>query len=464
MKIKYKITALFTLLVTAILLLLSYSVYYFTSLERLDAFKQRLRSRASNYAQLYSLFNNADSGRALLSRIDSELNFPLPEKSVAIYNYLDEQVYFYNASSGDSLATNRNLLRNARLNEEVYYTDNKRDVIALYHKGVTNRVVVAVAAYDEDGWQRLEELKKILIFSLIIGICTAAIVGYVFSVQLVKPIARIIHEVKDISSQNLSYRIQEGKTQDELNQLANTFNELLNRLQESFNIQRRFISNASHELSTPLTSISSQLEVTLHKERNTEEYRQVMQSIREDVQQMQQLTKSLLEIAKTGSQGGIELVEIRIDEILFKVMADVMKVKPEYKVKVHFGEFPDDEKSFLVFGNNELLYSSIRNIIENGCKYSPDHHSWVELLFDNDEVTISVKNEGDIIAEEEIENIFQPFYRIDSSAPVKGFGLGLALARRIISLHKGAIHVQSDITTGTVFTITLPSIKAFASR
>ncbi len=142
--------------------------------------------------------------------------------------------------------------------------------------------------------------------------------------------------MKDISSQNLSHRLEAGSGHDELHQLANTFNELLNRLQESFMIQRRFISNASHELSTPLTSISSQLEVTLHKDRDIEEYKQVMLSIREDVKQMQQLTKSLLEIAKTGSQGTIELVEVRIDEVMFKVMGDVQKISPDYKVELHF--------------------------------------------------------------------------------------------------------------------------------
>src|SRR4029077_10234326 len=128
-----------------------------------------------------------------------------------------------------------------------------------------------------------------------------------------RPLSQIIHEVKEISTYNLSHRIQAGTGQDELSQLANTFNELLGRLQEFFAIQRRFISNASHELSTPLTSVSSQLEVTLQKERSIDEYKQVLWSISEDVQHMRQLTKSLLEIAKTGSQGGIELNEVRVD-------------------------------------------------------------------------------------------------------------------------------------------------------
>jgi signal transduction histidine kinase len=464
LKIKFKITTLFAILVSAILLLLSFSVYYFSSLERLESYKKRLRGRATNNAQIFSLFGDTDSGRAVLTRIDATSAFPMPHKSVNIYNENNQPVYVFNTGPGDSFNVNKNILEEARAQKEVYFTYGNRDAIAIYYVDNKTRFVAAVAGYDEDGWNRLNQLRDILLVSLFIGIATALIVGYVFSVQLVKPIAQIIHEVKDISSQNLSHRIQAGQSQDELNQLANTFNDLLNRLQESFAIQRRFISNASHELSTPLTSISSQLEVTLHRERSMEEYRQVMQSIREDVQHMQLLTKSLLEIAKTGSQGGIELSEIRIDEVLFKTMADVKKIAPEYNVDLHFGDFPDDERSFLVFGNYELLYISLKNIVENGCKYSPDHLSWVELLFRNDEVIIYVKNKGDIIAEEEIENIFQPFYRATTATAVKGFGLGLALAKRIIAIHKGSIDVRSDLVAGTIFSITLPSLKAFAEK
>jgi signal transduction histidine kinase len=268
--------------------------------------------------------------------------------------------------------------------------------------------------------------------------------------------------VNDISSQNLSTRLHTGESHDEMNQLANTFNELLDRLQGSFTSQRRFISNASHELSTPLTSISSQLQVALQRDRSTDEYRQVIQSVQEDVEQMLQLTKSLLEIAKTGSQGSIELTEVRIDEVLFKVMADVLKINSAYHVDLNFSELPEDDNSFLVFGNGDLLYISFKNIVENGCKFSEDHRSMVDLSFRNNEWIIEVKNKGDVIAEQETEHIFQPFYRSPSASNVPGFGLGLALARRIVALHKGHIKVVSDLISGTTFSISLPSLKSFS--
>lgn len=465
MNIKFKITTLFVLLVTAILLLLSFSVYYFASLERLEAFHKRLKGRSNSSAQFFTLFGDNDSTRALMNQFDSALAFSLPRKSVAIYDDNNRRLYSYNENARDSINATPELLAEARNQKEYYFSPGDRDAIAIYHSDSSrNNIVVIAASYDEDGWTRLSRFKDILIISFFIGIGTTLIVGFVFSVQLVKPIAQIIHEVKDISSYNLSHHIRAGTGHDELSQLASTFNDLLSRLEESFIIQRRFISNASHELSTPLASMLSQLDITLQKDRNPEEYRQVMMSLREDVQQMRQLTKSLLEIARTGAEGSIELSEVRIDEVLFKVVAAVQKISPDYKVEVYFNDFPDDEKSFLVFGNSDLLYSSLQNIVENGCKYSPDFISWLTLSFENDEVIIEVKNKGDVIAEEEIKNIFQPFYRATTSPEIKGFGLGLALAKRIIHLHKGSIHVESDIATGTIFRIKLPSVRAFTYR
>lgn len=459
MKIRHKITLLFAFLVTAILLLVSFSVYYFTELDRKEVFSKRLQSRASYNAQIFSLIG--DSSTALLDRINTSSSGLLPQKSVGIYNIQGQSLYRFDADTMASIVLSQEIINETLANGESFFRIGEREALAYFYPEKEKPRIIAVAAYDEDGSIRLKQLRQIFLISLLIGILLSLFVGYIFSSQLLFPLAQIIREVNDISSQNLSTRINAGKSQDEMNQLANTFNDLLNRLHESFTTQRRFISNASHELSTPLTSISSQLQVTLQRERSVEEYRQVMQSVQEDVQQMLQLTKSLLEIAKTGSQGSIELNEVRIDEVLFKVMADIRKISSSYKVELNFGDLPDDDNSFLVFGNSDLLYISIKNIVENGCKFSVDHTSLVDLSFHNKEIIIEVRNKGDVIADNETEHIFQPFYRSPSSSKIPGFGLGLALARRIAGLHKGSIQVVSDKETGTAFTIRLPELKYF---
>lgn len=458
MTIRTKITLLFTLLVTALLLLTAFSVYYLSGIQRKSVFKQRISSRAHNAAQLFNILG--DTSQALLKRIDASNARFYSNKSIQIFSADGRQLYEFNTSEGDDFEVSKATLDEIVQQKELYFKIGLRDAVGRFEKGSRQPFVILIAAYDADGHQWMNELKKILVTSLLGGMALTMLVGYVFSKQLVRPIASIIEEVNNISTHNLSHRIDAGSGQDELFQLANTFNDLLNRMQESFTIQRRFISNASHELSTPLTSISSQLEVTLQKNRSEEEYRKVMHSIREDVQQMRQLTKSLLEIAKTGHQGSIELHEVRLDEVLLKITGAVQKLSPDYQVQLNFDELPEEESRCLVFGNADLLYSAIGNIVENGCKYSPDHTSRVALRFTENELIVDVLNKGDVISEEEAEHIFLPFYRSAGNSQQSGFGLGLALAKRIIGLHKGHIVVSSSLEEGTLFRISLPSSHA----
>jgi signal transduction histidine kinase len=238
-----------------------------------------------------------------------------------------------------------------------------------------------------------------------------------------------------------------------------TFNDLLNRLEESFSIQRRFISNASHELSTPLTSVSSQIEVALLQDRSADQYKQVLQSILEDVQELNQLTKNLLEIAKAGTHGTISLDKIRLDEVLFRAHGEVLKQHPGFKIIIKFEDLPEDENECSVFGNSHLLHSAFKNIMENGCKYSPDNTVHVKLSFRGQDAELTFINKSDTLSADELNRLFEPFYRSLNAEGQPGVGLGLTLTRRIIGLHKGTLKAESDPEKGTIFTIVLPTLK-----
>ena len=456
MSIKNKITLLFTLLVATILLGLMVLVYYLSAVERKDVFTKRLRSRASNNAQIFDYFG--DSSVNMLRRIDAGALSLLPQKSVVIIDTLGRYLYHYESQDAAPIHPDEEILNSIKGSRESLFSLDNRDALGMFYHNANRGFIIVVAAYDDEGRLRLLQLKQILGISLLVGMLVTLVIGYLFSSQLLRPISQIIYEVNNISSHNLSRRLPSSTGKDELGRLASTFNDLLNRLQESFNTQRKFISNASHELSTPLTSISSQVQVTLQNERTIEEYQKVLISIHEDVLQLRQLTKNLLEIAKaSGSQGSIELTQVRIDELLMKVISDVKRLNSSYRIELEFADLSDDAE-YVVFGNFDLLYIAIKNIIENGCKYSIDNCSRVKVELTSERVFINVYNEGDVIAEQEIEQIFQPFYRGDNATEVKGFGLGLPLAKRIVGIHKGEILVASGLT-GTSFSISLPALS-----
>lgn len=458
MSIKYKIAFLFSLLVTIILTVVSLSVFFFSARERDNAFKKRLKNRALSTANVYA--DIRDKNFSVLKRMDAAAVASLYNKSITIASYNDVLEYMFSDTAGDSLYLSRDVIERAKIDNEYFFSYQKKKAIAIHYVDGESNFIVAVAAADIDGWEYLQQLRKILFIATVLAVTFSFYAGIIFARNIINPIKRIIGDVNLITSNNFSQRIKINKANDELTKLTLTFNSLLDRLQDSFAIQRRFISNASHELSTPLTSVSTQLEVALQKPRTSEEYQAVLASVYEDIRELQLLTHSLLDIAKTGSQGSIDLHEVRLDEVLLKVISEVQKQNEGFKAMLSFETFPDDEQLFTVFGNSNLLYIALKNIIENGCKYSDNRQSGVSVVFDKAYIFIKVVNSGDVIAEADIQNIFQPFFRTDSAQQKPGFGLGLTLTRRILFLHKGNIRVESNLEKGTIFTIQLPNMLA----
>lgn len=458
MSIRYKIALLFALLVTIILAMVSVSVYFFSVSERSSAFKNRLRNRAFSTAKVYD--GITDTNYSILRRVDATAVSSLYNKSITVADNYDQYRYCYTDSMGDSLLLTKEIIDLAKINKEHYFNFKNKKAVAIHHIDDESNFIVAVAALDTDGQEYLQQLKKILLIALLLAVLLSYIAGLIFAKRLIEPIKNITSEVNQITSDNIARRIKISGNKDELTKLAETFNNLLQRLQHSFYIQRQFISNASHELSTPLTSVLSQLEVALQKDRSPEAYKEVMHSIYEDMKNLQQLTRSLLDIAKTGSGGSIDLQEVRLDEVLFKVVSDIKKQNPQFRITLKLNAFPDNEKLLTVFGNTNLLYIALKNIIENGCKYSSSFEATVTASFDKKDIVIQVINDGDIIVEEDLQDIFQPFFRTDTARQKPGFGLGLTLTKGILALHKSNISVRSDNKAGTIFTLRLPNIAA----
>jgi two-component system sensor histidine kinase ArlS len=466
MPVKFRITLLFTLLVWGILTLVCASVYYFSYTNRIKDIQTRLANRAITTGRLLSQGGIFD--QALIRKIDASTSVAMRDKVVEAYDASDKRIYWYSDSISDTIRTDRHVIDHARSerNASFYFRTGEKDAIAYYYYDENASFVIIAAAYDEAGNEKLRHLRLVLSLSFFGGILVSVIGGWLFSISLLRPLRRISDEVNEISARNLARRIRSaGDNQnDEWHYLSDTLNSLLNRLQESFEIQGRFIANASHELSTPLTSISSQLEVSLQRTRSVEEYRKVIQSVYQDTQQLNKLTQTLLEFARaSGTAAGLEIDLVRIDEILLRLPGEITKINALFSVTLDFDSLPEVEESLLVFGNEELLFTAIKNIVSNACKYSDDHHATVRLTVQDKEIRIDIADKGRGIGEQEWENIFQPFYRTEDGHfrtedghAIPGFGLGLSLARRIIQLHKGWINLDSVMGEGSVFRVRLP--------
>ena len=463
MHIRIKITLLFALITGVLLTLFCGFIYYFYYNIRIENVKAHLSNHVLTTANM--LKEPGTFNPALMKEIDSITVIPMQNKTIQIYNSSNKDIYTNSDAPADTLHITDAMLINARKEKEYFFTAGNREAITFYDTINNNSLVIVAAAFDEEGKRNLNHLKIILLITFICGNLIAFSSGYFFSKILLKPLRKIADDVKDISAQNLEHRIKSNNAKDEWNYLTETLNELLDRLEQSFEMQRRFISSASHELSTPLTSISSQLEVSLQRNREAKEYRGIMQSVYQDVRNLAKLTQTLLEFATvSGIKGGIKINSIRIDEILMQLPCEFRKMNNGYTVKLEFQQLPENEERLLVFGNAELLFTAIKNVVSNSCKYSTDHCAIVKLQVQSKEIFISIEDDGKGISENDLKNIFLPFYRSEDSKSITGFGVGLPLVNRIIKLHKGHITVDSTIGKGTKVYIYLPIAENVRNR
>jgi two-component system sensor histidine kinase ArlS len=458
MPVKLRITLLFCLIVFFILAMVCATAYYFSYTQRQQNIRTRLSNRAITLARLLGQSQVFDQG--LIRKIDSSTMLAMKDKTFQAYDYLNKKIYSYSDAPVDTITIDTTILDDARVKGAIFFHIGHKEAVAYHYVTPNARIVAITAAYDEDGKAKIRQLRNILWFSFMSGIIITFVGGYFFSDRLMRPVRKIADDINDISAHNLSGRIRTGDVKDEWHYLSETLNRLLGRLQDSFETQRRFVSNASHELSTPLTAISSQLEVSLQKNREARQYRVVMESVYQDVRHLSKLTQTLLEFAQaSGDPGGLNILPVRMDEILMSLPAEIKKSNADYLVVLSFDDMPAEEQKLIVFGNAELLFTAIKNIVSNACKYSDDHKAMIKLKAEPETISITVSDQGMGIPEEELKYIFQPFYRVNTTGQQSGFGLGLSLANRIIKLHKGTISVTSTPGQGTEFMITVPTAK-----
>ncbi|HRO42783.1 MAG TPA: HAMP domain-containing sensor histidine kinase [Flavipsychrobacter sp.] len=447
MQIRYKITFTYATTVAFVLILLCCSIYFLSAQDRIEQFRERMKARALTTHQL---LRTEDIEPDLLKKLTRFPSAALSHKSMAIYDSNWKLVFEEHDSFTQPLIMDSGFVKNVK-GGDYFFKIGERDALAFK----TKNHIILIAAYDDDRIQWLSKLRFILFFSFFVSIALVIIVGYVFSLQLVGSISRIAEKLKHISTQDFSQRLEAGNSEDELQQLATTVNDLLNRLEHSFQTQSRFIDNASHELSTPLAVILSQLDIAKQKIRSKEEYEELVESVYEDVSRLDILVKSLLDLAKlSGSRSGLELFYFRIDDLMMQLPVNMKRINAGYKVKLLFEEFPEDEQDMKVYGNEALLYCAFHNIVHNACKYSPDNAAMVKLAFVNRSIHITIQDYGPGIEEEDLPFIFQPFYRsLNVNVAIQGTGLGLSLANNILKLHNGRITIETEKGIGTRFLI-----------
>ena len=346
----------------------------------------------------------------------------------------------------------------------VHYIDSLQDAVESQGDEKGNKSDEIYISIPDDKWDEFADEFSIQVYnnkagykrnSLIITVLLAllgGVVTYFISGHALRPIREFSDKIEEVQAQNLSdSRIEENNVK-ELNQLGISYNKMLERLSEAFEIQRQFTANAAHELRTPLALMQVQLDLynSASHPGNDADTLQTIKMVTEQNDKLNRMVKTLLDMSELQTVGRDD--KIILDAIVEEVLADLEPLAVEKNIKL-IGKCEDAT----MIGSDILIYRLVYNLVENAIKYNhPLGQVTVTAYQRNKHVYLSVEDTGSGIPKELRERVFEPFFRVDKSRSreLGGVGLGLALVREVVRVHDGSICIKSGKTGGTIFEVT----------
>lgn len=346
----------------------------------------------------------------------------------------------------------------------VYYIDSLKDAVESQGDEKGNKSDEIYISIPDDKWDEFADEFSVQVYnnkadykrnSLIITVLLAllgGVVTYFISGHALRPIKEFSDKIEEVQAQNLSdSRIEENNVK-ELNKLGISYNNMLERLSDAFEIQRQFTANAAHELRTPLALMQVQLDLynSATHPGNDADTLQTIKMVTEQNDKLNRMVKTLLDMSELQTVGRDD--KIILDAIVEEVLADLEPLVVEKNIKL-IGKCEDAT----MIGSDILIYRLVYNLVENAIKYNhPLGQVTVTAYQRNKHVYLSVEDTGSGIPKELRERVFEPFFRVDKSRSreLGGVGLGLALVREIVRVHDGSICIKSGKTGGTIFEVT----------
>ncbi|HML65360.1 MAG TPA: HAMP domain-containing sensor histidine kinase [Dysgonomonas sp.] len=443
MKIKTKLALLYTSITVVILMVVFIFVYLLTSKNIDSNYYTLLLDKALITAQKH--FEKDELSQQAYQKVLDAYQRLLPETS--------ERIIVAN-SRHDATVELQSFL-NERQIDELFRTEQLKfeidnlNGVGIYYPDNEGNFIIIVTAKNIQGDYLKSLLKHILLIVLFVS--SIIIFGLLWwnAKMITKPLQDMVSRMQEITPKDLHLRLIERKGNDELAQVISYFNQMIERLEISFNSQKTFIANASHELKNPLTAIMGECEVMQLKEFTPDEYKGSIKRIENEIERLNILVNNLFQLAQTDleiSESDVEQLDV-VGELQFVIH---YLEQSKYKGRISFVK---NENSFYIRSNSHLLFVALQNIIDNACKYSNGVVK-VEIIKNKSHFHLLVSDKGIGIPAKEKDKIFDTFYRAQNTHSYKGAGIGLSLAHKILKLSGADISISSMENKGTTVTIT----------
>lgn len=452
MKTKRKLILQFSLLFAALLIVVMTAIYYLVSKDVDLSFYKRLEDRAFTLGHTYLAFDNFTTEE--YQEVLKKYPRTLPTERIRIYDmdykpiFIKEEGYLYDRSILDQIIQK----------ELVQFKRDNISAVGILYKDNSGDFVVIASAQNIYGQQALKELLYAMVLSFILAIAITIALGNVFAGWILSPINSIIDHMRIVEANKLNERLPTRAIKDdEIEVLKETINQVFERLQQTFETQKSFISNASHELKTPIAVIMGNAEITLRKSRTIQEYKDVLQEIVENCNSIDDLIHNLLALAQVDFQM-LKTHDFLFEDFYWDSIHEILNDKTPIVASLDINA-TDGLGNIYINGNPNLLKIALSNIIQNAAKFSDYQAISIRLIIHKMKVEIEIVDKGIGIHKEDIHKILTPFYRAKNALSQQGYGLGLSMSQKIINLHKGQLKIESILHQGTTVTIFLPYIK-----
>jgi len=448
MKIRTRLSVSFSLIASAIFIAFAFTVYLFSANYRQHDFQERLKERVVITEKIF--LEKESFSQVELAKINNEFLHTLPQETEEVLLLQPDNVPTFKHNYPQEVRS-----KLIAQNDYDFYDSDLQGTSRIFQVGGKDYLII-VTAIDEVGLQNLSFLKNVILLLVIIGIPLIFVGSFMITKRALLPISKKIDKANTISISNMHQRLNVYNPNDELGKMAIAFNKLLDRLEASFEAQKSFIRNASHEIRNPLTTIIGEAEVAISKSRTQEEYVDSLQVILVEAETLNSTVNNLLNLSKvSANEENIQFEPIQFDSFLFDIKETFNFLIPENQVTLNLSSETKSEL-YTISGNKNLLVSAIVNLFDNACKFSSNRLVVVSLTADHSQLTLSIKDQGIGIIPQDIEMIMTPFYRGNNAIKIKGSGIGLSLSSKIIDLHRGKLEIQSQIDVGTEVHVKLP--------
>ncbi|MFN3305675.1 MAG: sensor histidine kinase [Candidatus Kapaibacteriota bacterium] len=415
-----------------------------------DVFEHILLNPKNFFVQI------ADTNNNIIWRSQNLQNDTLPTLLAFLTSSATDTIYVPSRAKDSVIQLSMEVPKTIKIDSILTTTKVMNTDIRLMVKR-TSQAVISVGYILNDLRATLQNLFRLQILAFPFILLVSIVGGWLLSTVSLKPIDIIAKTADEITAKNLSLRLPEIPTSDEIGHLTRTLNNMIERLEDSFNQIKKFAQDASHELRTPLTILQGELEIALHSKKSPEEYEEILISALEEVSRLSNVVESILELsrAETG-QISIQLKMENISNLAEEVADDIAIIAEQKKITIE----KNIEPNVIIPIDPPRIHQALLNLLDNATKYTPvGGRISLSLSKNSDYAILIVEDNGIGIPNDELENIFDRMYRarkgIKSGA--KGYGLGLSIVKWIVQAHNGTIEVESKVNQFTRFIVKLPT-------